>query len=213
MARKGNRLPESADEFADKNTAKTAEEKSEIARLAALARKQNEAKAKAEARKSNVPDEVYLRNWDSISEVILEMDIVEKELKRLKGVMESRYKTAKADGCDIDAMKRLRKDQKQDIDAYDHEMRTVARIARIVGSPVAETSLMKLLEETDKVNPYTQGFTAGKAGDDVASNPHQPGSVEFQKWSEGHGAGTKKLHDEFVRQSNDKNKKPGGKLH
>lgn len=214
MAKRGNNLPEGdADEFSDKNKGKTPEERSEIAQLAALARKQNEAKAKAAARKSNVPDETYQRNWEAIDEADIVVAALKKELKQAEGVLRQRYATAKQDGCNIEAMKKLRAMQKIDVDELDHDLKTVARIAGIVGSPVAETSLMKLLEETDKVNPFTQGFTAGKAGDDVATNPHQPGTTEFVKWAEGHKAGTAKLHDEFVRQSKEKNKKGDKKLH
>jgi len=209
MAQKGSRLPTSGDDFDDKTKAKTPEERSELAQLAVQARKANEAKAKAEARKSNVPDEVYIRNWDSITEAALAVAVIEKDLKQAKGVMQSRYATAKADGCNIEAIKVLRKMEKIDIDELDHDLKTVARIAGIVGSPIAETSLMALLGEVDKVNYYTQGFTAGKAGDNADTNPHTPGSEPFEKWAKGWRDGQAKLGDEFIKQSNAKSGKAG----
>jgi len=209
MAQKGSRLPTSGEDFDDKTKPKTAEERSELAQIAAQARKANEAKAKAEARKSNVPDEVYIRNWDSITEAELAIAVIEKDLKQAKGVRNSRYATAKADGCNIEAMKRLRREEKIDTDEFDHDMKTVARIARIVGSPIAETSLMALLGEADKVNYYTQGFTAGKAGDNADTNPNTPGSEEFEKWAKGWRDGQAKLGEDFIKQSNAKAGKGG----
>lgn len=204
MARKGEKLPGDDEDFDDKTKLKTPEERSELARLAVQARKSNEAKAKAEARKSNVPDEVILRNWDAITEAALAVAVIEKDLKQAKGVLQSRYATAKSDGCNIEAMKKLRKDEKIDTDEYDHDLKTEARYARIVGSTIAETSLMALLEATDKVNYYTQGFTAGKAGDNADTNPNTPGTEDFEKWAKGWRDGQAKLGDDFIKQSNAK---------
>lgn len=207
MATKGTKLPNDSEDFDDKTKTKTPEERSELARIAAQARKSNEAKAKAEARKSNVPDEVYIRNWDAITEADLAIAVIKKDLKQAEGVLRNRYATAKADGCNIEAIKILRKAEKIDIDEFDHDMKTVARIAHIVGSPIAETSLMALLGEADKVNYYTQGFTAGKAGDNADTNPNKPGTEEFEKWAKGWRDGQAKLGDDFIKQSNAKNGK------
>lgn len=171
----------------------------EIDQLSASAAKRNEKKAKADARKTNVPDEVYQRNWQAITDALIVMDAAAKALKSAKGVVQSCYSTAKSDGCNIEAMKRLRAMEKIDTDELDLDMRTVARIAGIVSSPIAETSLMRILEDADKVNHYTQGFAAGKAGDDLTNCPHKPGSVEFEKYEKGWRDGQAKIAEGLGR--------------
>ncbi|MFN4017633.1 MAG: hypothetical protein ACK4JB_19995 [Reyranella sp.] len=189
MADKATRLPtlQAVPTMAASEAAKR-----EIDQISASVAKRNEKKAKADARKTNVPDEVYQRNWQAITDALVVMDAAAKALKSAKGVVQSCYSTAKSDGCNIEAMKRLRAMEKIDTDELDLDMRTVARIAGIVSSPIAETSLMLILGEADKVNYYTQGFTAGKAGDDFASCPYDPGSENAEKWGKGWHAGQAK---------------------
>lgn len=195
MAEKATRLPQIG--VAPGATAGD-DDKALIEKMAASAAALNKKKAKVEARKTNVPDEVYRRNWDAVSEAIVVRKAAEKELKRAKGVESSCYATAKLDGCNIEAMKRLRELEKIDTDELDLDMRTVARIAGIVNSPVAETSLMLLIEQADEVNYYTQGFTAGKAGDAFATCPHNPGTEESEKWGNGWKHGQAKLAEETL---------------
>lgn len=157
----------------------------EINQLSAGAAKRNEKKAKEEARKTNVPAEVKKRNWDAITDALAVMNAAAKALKEVKAVVQACYSTAKNDGCNIEAFKKLRAAEKIDSDEYDVDMKEMMNLAVIVNSPVAETCLMRILEDADKVNHYTQGFTAGKAGDDLANCPHKPGSVEFEKYEKG----------------------------
>ena len=190
MAEKATALP-SHDKFSAPGIG-AAGDKAEIERLSSAAAAANERKAKAE-RKSNVPDEVYIRYWDAITVADAAVRELEKRLKQAKGVRSSCYSTAKSDGCNIEAMKILRKMERIDIDELDTDMKMVARIAGLVESPIAETCLMKLVEDVDKVNYYTQGFTAGKAGDAAETNPHTPGTEPFEKWAKGWVDGQAKL--------------------
>lgn len=182
-----------------------------ITKMSAAAAALNKKKAKVEARKTNVPPEVKKRNWDAITDAIAVMSAAEKELKRAKGIVQSCYATAKLDGCNIESFKRLRREEKIDIDEFDLDMIEVARLAVIVGSPVAQTSLMKLLEETDEVNYYTQGFTAGKAGDAFTTCPYNPGTEESEKWGHGWKHGQSKLAEETLLKppKKEREKKPG----
>lgn len=212
MADKATRLPTLQ---AVPGAAASEADQKQIEQLAASAAAMNKKKAKAEAKKTNVPDEVYKRNWEAISDAIAVMNAAEKELKRAKGVVQACYSTAKNDGCNIEAMKRLRALEKIDTDELDLDMKTVARIAGIVSSPVAETSIMRLLDEADDVNYFTQGFTAGKAGDAKTTCPHPPGSDEAERWGRGWDEGQSRLQEELLRKppKAEKAKKSGSKPH
>jgi len=196
MAEKATRLPQ-LEPVAGAAAADA--DKAAIAKLAASAEALNKKKAAAEAKKTNVPDEVYKRNWDAVSDAIAVMNAAAKELKRAKAVVQACYSTANNDGCNIEAMKRLRELEKIDTDELDLDMKTVARIAGIVGSTIAETSIMKLIDEADEVNYFTQGFTAGKAGDARDTCPHQPGSEKAEKWGRGWDEGQRRLQEELLR--------------
>ncbi len=196
MADKATRLPTLQ---AVPGAAASAADMEQINQVSASIAVANKKKAKAEERKSNVPDEVKKRNWDAITDALAVMAAAEKELKRAKGVVQSCYSTAKNDGCNIEAMKKLRKMEKVDSDEFDLDMKETARLAVVVGSPVAETSFMLILGEADKVNFFTQGFTAGKAGDDVTTCPYDAGSEDAEKWGKGWAAGQAKLAEGLGR--------------
>lgn len=171
----------------------------EIEQISAGVAAANKKKAKAEERKTNVPDEVKVRNWQAINDAIAVRKAVEKELKKAKSIEAACWSTAKSDGCNITAFQRVLREQKIDSDEFDLDMREAAYVARLVGSPLAETSFMRILDDADKVNHYTQGFTAGKAGDDLANCPHQPGTVEFEKYEKGWRDGQAKIAEGLGR--------------
>lgn len=190
MAGKATRLPDPTKFAAGKPTT---EDAANLAKLAESAKVDNEKKAAAEARRSNVPDETYKNNWDAITDKENAVKVLEKDLKSARGKLESAYSVAQNDGCNIKAMKRLRKMQKEDIDELDAEMRVIARIAGIVESPVAETNFMMMLTQADEANPFTMGFAAGKRGDAADTNPNKPGTEKFEKWRKGWGEGQLRL--------------------
>ena len=171
----------------------------EIDQISASAAKRNAKKAKEQERKTNVPAEVKKRNWDAITDALAVMNAAAKALKEAKAVVQACYSTAKNDGCNIESFKMLRAKEKIDSDELDVDMKEMMNLAVIVGSPVAETSLRLILGEADKVNYYTQGFTAGKAGDDLANCPHQPGTVEFEKYEKGWRDGQAKIAEGLGR--------------
>lgn len=195
MAEKATRLPQIG---AAPGATPSDDDKALIEKMSASAAALNKKKAKVEARKTNVPDEVKLRNWDAVTDALAVMRAAAKELTRAKGIVQSCYATAKLDGCNIEAFKRLRREEKIDVDELDLDLQEMARLAVIVGSPIAQTSLMQLIEQTDEVNYYTQGFTAGKAGDAFDTCPYLPGTEESAKWGNGWKHGQAKLAEETL---------------
>jgi ribosome modulation factor len=190
MATKADKLPD-LNQF--KTDAATADQAAldKIADSASKANAKKEAKA---AKLANGPsEEVIKNNWLDISKQADKVKLAKALYDKEKQTLRSRYSTAEADGCNVPAFKQLRKFQEMDLSELDAEMMEVARIAGIVGSPVASCSFATMLETADKANPFTAGYAAGKNGDDATSNPNVPGSERFEKWANGWREGQNKI--------------------
>lgn len=200
MADKAGRVPNPKD-FENKNgqsqvAAEISEREANLAKLAASAEKNNKAKDGAIDRGNNAMREVYENNWKITGEAAAEVKLAAAVLRKAKSHLGACYATAKGDGCNIKVMKKLREFQDLDLDLVDQEFRDVAWLADLVKSPVAKVvTFERLLEDADKANPYTQGYTAGRLGEDF-NPPYNPGTDEFDRYQRGWKEAQHKLAQE-----------------
>ncbi len=192
MADKATVLPD-PNEFKQPGTDLATVDQEALDKLAESAGKKNEAKARGIDRANNALTEAYANNWKEIDDAAKEVKAAEKILKKYKSALSLSYKQAKKDGCDIEVIKALRVLEDREPDALEQEHKDVAWLAALVKSPIAKvTTFASLLEEADMVNPYTQGYTSGKAGDDF-NPPYTPGADDFVRYENGWRDGQKKL--------------------
>ena len=107
----------------------------------------------------------------------------------LQGVLRNRYKVAKNDGVEIDALKLAFKIAQRTSGEVVSEQRNVGRYLRIMGSPLGtQWSLFEDSVTEDgrpKVDSNLQGQHAGRNGEPAENNPFTPGSADFVAWAEG----------------------------
>lgn len=144
----------------------------------------------AEAPPSNVPDEVYLRHIDTIGLAQIALDAAVTIQKEKNGSLRNAYKLAKADGCDIDAIKLAAKLKKRDVGEVVSEHRVVARVLKLMEAPLGlQYDLFADVEVVDQIDARSAGVHAGKNGEPADNNPHQPGTEQHADWRRGWGDG------------------------
>lgn len=134
-----------------------------------------------------IPDEIYERHLAKIDTTAKAMEKAKEAFDQAKGVHQSAYKTAKNDGCDIDAIRLARKLDKQDHGVTQVTYANVARVLNIMGSPLGAEQLDlfgSIVEPSPAVDVALQGQNAGKNGEPMTNNPWPPGSEDFQVWHE-----------------------------
>lgn len=193
MAEKAQKLPDLNEFATDEATA----DQAALDRLADVAAEKNAKVDKKTAELKNGPSpDIIKMHWDATGILYAEVAVAKKVYDSAKQTLRSRYSEAKADGAPTEAFKKLRKMMELSLDELDAEMLEIARVAGIVKSPIANCTFASMLATADAVNsinPYTSGYTAGKAGDNFTDCPHQPGSEAFETWGQGWHAGQAKL--------------------
>lgn len=107
----------------------------------------------------------------------------------LQGVLRNRYKVAKNDGVDVDALKLAFKITERASGEIVAEQRNIGRYLKIMGSPLGtQWSLFEdsvTQEGRPKVDANLQGQHAGRNGEPAENNPFTPGSDDFAAWADG----------------------------
>lgn len=133
-----------------------------------------------------IPTEVYERHLAAIQTKRTAMDKAHEAYKQARGEFRSAFKTAKADGCNIDAMKEAHRLSKLDQLEVVQDFRDLGRILRIMEAPIGtQFGLFPEVELPKPVNAVLAGQHAGKNGEPRVNNPHPPGTPEYEQWDGG----------------------------
>lgn len=193
--KRGNRRAENLAAYAGRKANKSA--------LGKRATKAAAANAKAGHNSGEVPDEVIQRHWASIDTAEATWRRDRDRATSSAGVLRNRYKVAKSDGVDIDAMKKAREISERSVAEAASEHRNVGRYLRLRGAPIADRQLRLFSFLDDGVAPALEpmlaGEQAGREGASADGNPHKPGSEAFDLYHRGWLAGQATLGDEFQR--------------
>ncbi len=184
MAKRKNQRATGHSDFAGPDA-----EKDAIEKLAEAARKQN---AKGGSN-SGVPDEVLDRNLTLIEAAQVELDEKVKEVDELRGVLRNRYKVAKKDGCDNDAIRLYLKLKKRTTGEIVTEHRAVGRILRLRQDPLGtQWNLFAVADEeggepskTVTLDAELAGNAAWRNNEPESNNPWQPGTENHVLWQTG----------------------------
>lgn len=147
-----------------------------------------------------VPDEVYERHLSKINSTEKSMEKAKVEYDQAKGVHQSAYKSAKNDGCNIDAIRLARKLDKMDHGAVVIDYADVGRVLNLMKSPLGDTQLDlfgSMVSSPAKESPSLAGAHAGKNGERRDGNPFMPGTAEFQEYDASWLAEQKKIAGEM----------------
>lgn len=122
-------------------------------------------------------DEVYDRHLKIIERT-------QNVLLKAQAANRAAFSQAKADGCDVDAIKRARKMHEEDHGAVLISYSETARCLRLLKSPLYEQlDMFAALEGAGaKINAASDGLMAGRNGKNRTDNPFTPGSDEFAQW-------------------------------
>jgi hypothetical protein len=133
-----------------------------------------------------VPDEVYLRYLPKIATASVALEKAKKVYDQRKGELRQIFGAAKEDGCNIDAIRRARDLNDQDLATVAMDYADTGRVLRLMRSPLAtQLDLFADIERPAPVNAFVAGQRAGLQAVDAEENPHKPGSEEFVQWAEG----------------------------
>src|SRR5258708_31499093 len=142
------------------------------------------------------PDEVYLRWLSKIDTAEVAYDRAAEVAKKRKSELGNVYTGAKDDGCDIDAIKKARREDKRAVADVAAEYSNIGRVLRLMHSPLAEQlELFKTPDWPEPVSANLQGFRVGKAGGSVDECPYEPGTETFVAWQTGHESGQQENHE------------------
>ena len=134
---------------------------------------------------SNIPDATYLEWLKQIGPAEKLVEAAAALLKSRKGKLSNVYKAAKADGCNIDAIKSARHQDRLDHLQVTQDYVETGRVLRLMESPLAtQFSLFNQPAWPEPVSIALAGHAAGKRGDDINSSPHTPGSDNDSIWRE-----------------------------
>lgn len=156
-----------------------------IETLAAAAAKEN-----AKKNPGPVSDETVGMHVNLIKAAETNWQEARDRAAELQGVLRNRYKVAKNDGVDIDALKLAFKIAQRTSGEVVSEQRNVGRYLRIMGAPLGtQWTLFPEDEPANGAGPTVdanlQGQHAGRNGEPGENNPFTPGSDDFQAWAEG----------------------------
>jgi hypothetical protein len=136
------------------------------------------------------PDEVYQRWLSKIETAENAYDRAAENSKKRKSELGNIYTGAKDDGCDIDAIKRARKEAKRAAADVAAEFANIGRVLRIMKSPLQlELGLFSQPDWPEPVSANLHGYRVGKAGGSIDECPHIPGTESFAAWMTGHEGG------------------------
>ena len=142
------------------------------------------------------PDEVYLRWLSKIETAENAYDRAAEISKKRKSELGNVYTGAKDDGCDIDAIKKARREDKRAVADVAAEYSNIGRVLRLMHSPLAEQlELFKTPDWPEPVSANLQGFRVGKAGGSVDECPYEPGTETFVAWQTGHESGQEENYE------------------
>jgi hypothetical protein len=136
------------------------------------------------------PDEVYLRWLAKIDTADRVYDKAAEAAKKLKSQLSNVYAGAKEDGCDVDAIKKARREHARAVADVAAEYSNVGRILRLMQSPLAtQLELFKTPDWPEPVNANLAGYRVGRAGGSVDECPFELGTETFASWRTGHELG------------------------
>lgn len=182
MARKSKRAPrpENASDFMGPDANKEA-----IETLSKAAAKEN---AKAKKNTGEVTDETVGMHVNLIKAAEENWREARDRAAELQGVLRNRFKVAKNDGVDIDALKLALRIAERSSGEVVAEQRSVGRYLRIMGVELGHQWAFQFDEPGEgrpKVDANLQGQHAGKNGEPAENNPFTPGTEDFTAWAEG----------------------------
>lgn len=157
----------------------------------------NAAKENAKGKNTGeVADETVGMHINLIKAAEVEWRELRDKASAAQGVLRNRYKVAKQDGVDVDALKLAFRINERASGEVISEQRNLGRYLKIMGSPLG--TQWSLFEEEGedgkpKVDPNLQGQHAGRNGEPAENNPFTPGSEQFTDWAEGWVAGQQML--------------------
>lgn len=136
-----------------------------------------------------VPDEVIGRHLDTLKAKKKALDKVvadyKEDLDQARGVYRSARKLAKKEGVNLKAFDIMSELESEDMGHVQVNYADVARYQKITDSPLLQLEMFAgMLAPEPKVDVALQGQQAGKEGANRDSNPHKPGSDDFQVWDE-----------------------------
>ena len=136
------------------------------------------------------PDEVYLRWLSKIETADIAYDKAAEISKKRKSELSNVYAGAKDDGCDVDAIKKARREHARAVADVAAEYSNIGRILRLMRSPLAEQlDLFKTPDWPEPVNANLQGYRVGRAAGSLDECPFEPGTETFASWRTGYDLG------------------------
>ena len=157
-------------------------------------RKTNGARPGPGHNSGEIPAEVIQRHYAQIGTALKASKAADEVAKKKRSALQNAYKAAKSDGCPVDAMRQARKlDEGDHAEAVLH-FKEVGRVLEVVES---DLPLFRDITIPPPVNAYLAGRQAGREGAPAVQNPHEPGSEEYVRWSEGHRSGADAAAESF----------------
>lgn len=172
-----------------------------IEKLSSAAAKENK---KAGKNAGPISDEALARHIDLIQAAELEFDEARDAAAVKSGILRNRYKVAKNDGADIEALKLALKLAKRTTGEVVTEHRNVGRIIRLMNLPIGhqfnlfpvdDVAAEPKDEKSIEAEATLAGEHAGLNGEPKSNNPHQGGTPQWFGWNNGHQVGADKLAD------------------
>jgi hypothetical protein len=116
--------------------------------------------------------------------------------KSRKGELGSIYAAAEEDGVNIAAVKKARKEHKQDHLTVAQDYDDMGFVLRMMKSPLAvQLNLFAPAVRDEETNVAIAGELAGRRGDPIDENPHDVGTAFYVTWRAAHDRGQKALQD------------------
>lgn len=197
MARKKRERAANHSDFAGPDANQEAVDK-----LADAGTKENEKRGK---NAGPISDEAMLRHIQLIQAAELEYDEARDATAQKSGILRNRYKVAKNDGVDTEALKLALKLAKRSSGEVVTEHRAVRRIILLMNLPIGhqfdlfrvagddEGSSEPKSEKSIEAEATLAGEHAGLNSEPRENNPHTAGTTAWFNWNNGHQIGTDKL--------------------
>lgn len=148
-----------------------------------------------------VSDEAVAMHIDLIKAAELVWRDLRDQASKAQGVLRNRYKVAKHDGVDTDALKLAFRTAERPSGEVISEQRMLARYLKIMGSPLGFQ--WSLFEGPDAdgaaIDATALGEQAGREGVSRESNPYQPGTPDWFAYNNGHQVGQDHIAATFGR--------------
>jgi hypothetical protein len=122
-------------------------------------------------------EEVYRRWLSKVETADTLYQRAKDAAKSRRGELGSIYAAAKEDGVNIDAVKKARKEHKQDHLTVAQDYDDMGFVLRLIKSPLAEQlNLFAPPERSPEATAAMAGELAGRRGDSMDDCPHPPGT-------------------------------------